>query len=60
MFHSLFWGGGRLAASINFRGRGSYTMELEKYEFVPSVVEKELIAKFNPAPTLSASPESAS
>jgi elongation factor G len=29
------------------KGRASYSMELETYEQVPSMIEKELAAKFN-------------
>jgi elongation factor G len=30
------------------KGRAQYTMVLNKYEFVPSNVEKELLAKYQP------------
>lgn len=30
------------------KGRAQYSMELEKYDFVPNVVEKELSAKYKP------------
>ena len=36
------------------KGRASYSMLLEKYEFVPATVETELVAKFNPGTTTAA------